>query len=182
MSNPTTRKKFTSQNVYQQQLRMRRTRIMMMVVIIVKYLFVCIYLSVAAQINYQRQQANISIAIRSPSTQHGNIHYIFLFVIPNRASLASVFAGFTSALPAMPIPTSPMPTASPSVPTASPPMPTASPPMLNASPQMPIPASSPSWGLMMTPGEVKELLAQQPQIGEYYVVTKGHRPGVYLSW
>ena len=163
---------------------------MMMVVIIVKYLFVCIYLSVAAQITVQRQQANISIAIRSPSTQHGNIHYIFLFVIPNCASLASVFPGFTSAPPAMPIPTSPMP-----MPTASPSRPTASPPMPNASPPMPIPTaspltlnasqtigSSPSWGLMMTPGEVKELLAQQPQIGEYYLVTKGCRPGVYLSW
>jgi hypothetical protein len=38
------------------------------------------------------------------------------------------------------------------------------------------------WGPMMTPREVQELLAPHPQIGEYYVVTKGRRPGVYLSW
>jgi viroplasmin and RNaseH domain-containing protein len=35
---------------------------------------------------------------------------------------------------------------------------------------------------MMTPEEVKELLTSEPQVGEYYVVTKGRRPGVYLSW
>ena len=39
-----------------------------------------------------------------------------------------------------------------------------------------------SWGQMMTPREVQELLAPQPQTGEYYVITKGRRPGVYLSW
>ena len=58
-----------------------------------------------------------------------------------------------------------------------------------ASPPTPIPlalsqpiSSTLSWGQMMTPREVIELLAPQPQIGEYYVVTKGRRPGVYLSW
>ena len=56
-------------------------------------------------------------------------------------------------------------------------------------PPMPLPfalsqpiSSTSSWGNMMTPREVQELLAPQPQIGEYYVVTKGRRPGVYLSW
>ena len=55
-----------------------------------------------------------------------------------------------------------------------------------SSPPAPIPSQtispSSSWGLMMTPGEVQELLAPEPQTGEYYVVTKGRRPGVYLSW
>jgi hypothetical protein len=48
-------------------------------------------------------------------------------------------------------------------------------------PSQPI-GSTLSWGQMMTPGEVQELLASEPQVGEYYVVTKGRRPGVYLFW
>ena len=62
-------------------------------------------------------------------------------------------------------------------------------PIPTALPSSPIPfvpsqtiSPSSSWGLMMTPKEVRELLALQPQIGEYYVVIKGRRPGVYLSW
>lgn len=41
---------------------------------------------------------------------------------------------------------------------------------------------SSSWGQMMTPKEVQALMAPQPQAGEYYVVIKGRRPGVYMSW
>ena len=130
-------------------------------------MLICSYLSVsvAAHITIQHKQGtNIAIAIRSPSTQHlstsnGDIFYAFFFVILKCASLVSVS---TSALPSLPIssPSPPPPTQIPSQ-TIGP---------------------SPSWGPMMMPREVQELLASQPQIGEYYVVTKGRKPGVYLFW
>ena len=66
-------------------------------------------------------------------------------------------------------------------PTASPPLPILSVLPLTLTPFVPSQATL-TWGMMMMPDEVRELLTLQPQFGEYYVILKGHRPGVYLSW
>ena len=137
-------------------------------------MLICSYLSVsvAAHITIQHKQGTkIAIAIRSPSTQHlstsnGDIFYAFFFVILKCASLVSVC---TSA----PSPSSmPIPTLSPS------PLPPLSSTQI---PSQTIGVSS-SWGPMMMPGEVQELLALEPQTAEYYAITKGHKPGIYLFW
>jgi hypothetical protein len=164
---------------------------------------VCMYLlqSVAApahtSITIQRQQAQaagaITIAVnnaqstrfRSPPTEmrHRSLS-------PGLASASSPasgsqppaapFVASSSHQPAMfdnlSLPPTPTPSALSQQPGASP-----SPTPISFVPSQPIGSSS-SWGQMMTPGEVKELLASQPQTGEFYVVIKGRRPGVYLSW
>jgi hypothetical protein len=146
----------------------------------VRKLFVCIYLfSVAAQITVQHQQgANIAIAIRSPAKSQPHHSH-------DSGHQSALFSNSAPLFP-MPIPTASPPTAIPSQTIGSSLSrgPTNLSPL--SSPPAPIPSQtispSSSWGLMMTPGEVQELLAPEPQTGEYYVVTKGRRPGVYLSW
>ena len=132
-------------------------------VITVKRLFVRIYHFLLQHISL----SNISKPIlRLPSDlPHLNILQMviffmhFLFVILKCASLVSVS---TSTPPSLLI--------------SSP-----SPPPPTQIPSQTIGPSS-SWGPMMTPREVQELLASQSQIGEYYVIIKGCKPGVYLSW
>lgn len=133
----------------------------------------------------------------------------YLFIVLECASL--VDSGHQSAMFGNPGPLFPMLIRTASPPLFPMPIPTASTPRLipsqtvssclsrspinPAPPPTPIPPASPpapipsqsigpslSWGLMMTPGEVQELLASEPQVGEYYVITKGRRPGVYLTW
>lgn len=115
--------------------------------------FVCMYLPVAAHITIQRQQAGtIAIAI-APTT-------------PRRTQ--NIISRSPTPFPFVP-----------SQPPAAPPTP------ISFIPSQPNTSSSltlGSWGWMMTPREVRELLASQPQTGEYYVIIKGRRPGVYLSW
>ena len=88
------------------------------------------------------------------------------FVILKHASLVSVCTSAQSPSSML------IPTLTPS------PLPPLSPTQI---PSQTIGASS-SWGPIMMPGEVQELLASEPQTGEYYVITKGHKLGVYLFW
>jgi len=121
---------------------------------------VCMYLPLSVAAHITVQGTNIAIAIRSPSSQrtsNGNILYA-LFIRHSEMC----FSVCTSAPPSLPI----------STPSSPPP---------SQIPSQTIGPSS-SWGPMMMPGEVQELLASQPQIGEYYVVIKGRKPGVYLYW
>jgi hypothetical protein len=163
-------------------------------------LFVYLYLPffVAAHITVQSQQGGIAIAIRSPSKastsstlastattpSHGIFKYFYSSSNLNRVlaseSVSDAAAIFTSKSHQPAIFGNPSPSPKPTS-TAPPPTPILTAPPLTPIPFVPSQTTS-SWGLMMTPDEVKELLAQQPQYGDYYVVTKGRRPGVYLSW
>ena len=134
-------------------------------------LFVYLYLPffVAAHITVHSQQGAIAIAIRSPSKA-------------SASSLAKSDAAavFTSELhqPAI----FGNPSLSPTLtPTAPPPSPILSALPLTPTPFVPSQTTS-TWGLMMMADEVRELLSCQPQVGEYYVIMKGRRPGIYLSW
>jgi hypothetical protein len=130
---------------------------------------------------------------RSPTTEiphpsHGTALYyclichseLFLasFYISGSPPAAAPFVTSSSHQPAMfgnpALPSTPFPYSS-SQPPAPPPTPISFVPSQPIGPLL-------SWCRMMTPREVQELLALQPQTGEYYVVIKGRRPGVYLSW
>lgn len=140
------------------------------VINMVKCLFVCIYLFFCCSTYHRPKPARGHCHCHQISLDSFTwyLFQIFLFVKILTVFLASVCT-LSSHQPAMFGSPSPSPT-----------------PILNAPPLTPIPPvpsqSTSSWGPMMTPGEVKELLVPHPQIGEYYVVTKGRRPGVYLTW
>lgn len=152
-------------------------------------LFVLFTFSVAAHITVQRCQGAITIAITSPIKPDAPDSDSFFNPVPSLTPTAPTPLPIPTAASTSPFrpdaPDSatsffnpvPSPTLTPTAPT---PM-----PIPTALPSTPIPSQnsiSSSWGPMMTPGEVQELLASQPQVGEYYVVIKGRRPGVYLSW
>ena len=120
--------------------------------------FVCFYLplSVAAQITVQRhgqQGANIAIAIRSPSTQQGNIS-LFNLICHSEPLFSSLLS-----LPIYPVPNANSNCLS-----------------TNADP---IPEFSFVLGPMMTPSEVQQLMAPEPESGEYLVIVKGLPPMYY---
>jgi hypothetical protein len=148
-----------------------------LMMVITSEAFVCLYLpfSVAAHITVQHAGDAIAIAIRSP-TKRG-ISSLYILTCPsglNRVSTVCTSNAVTSLhQPLAAMFGNPAP---PSTPVSLP-------------PSTPIPfvpsqtiSSSSSWGPMMTPKEVQELLATEAQTGEFYVVTKGRRPGVYLFW
>lgn len=161
------------------------------------YVFTSVAAPAHTSITIQRQQAQaagaITIAVnnaqstrfRSPPTemQHRSLSPVLASVsgcTSGSQPPAAPFVASSSHQPAMfdnlALPPTPTPSALSQRPGASP-----SPTPISFVPSQPIGSSS-SWGQMMTPGEVKELLASQPQTGEFYVVIKGRRPGVYLSW